>query len=170
MDRFGRFIENLRDNPRACQVAARFKREGVELRRVFAELMVYAENRSMAPERKRRGKQHRKEINRSVRENGLSPDVARWLLDRGELAFSTAGLSRVHNVDSLVSLHIYLELKSGRHVTFSELAYLIEAANRALGLRPYDVAVETIAHELRRYRQKNSRFIKILTDDISNRL
>jgi hypothetical protein len=170
MDVFERFIENLRDNPRACEVAARLKRQGVDLGRVFVELKVYAENRSMASERTRRGKQHRQIVNRGVRENGLSKDVARWLLDRGELAHSTAGLSRVHNVDSLVGLHIYLERKTGRRVSYSELAYLIEAANRALGLKPYDVAVETIAHELRRYRQKNSRFIKILTDDIISRL
>jgi hypothetical protein len=166
MNGFYRFIENLRDDPRACQVAAQFKRQGADLRRVFAALTVYSENRSMAGERKRRGMQHRAIVNRGVRDGGLSPDVARWMLDRGELAYSTAGLPRTHNVDSLVSLHIYLEVTIGRHVTLGELADLIEAANKALRIKPFVVDPETIGHELRRYRKKNSAFIKILTDDI----
>ena len=95
----------------------------MHLRRVFAELMVYAENRSIAPERKRRGKKHREIVNRSVREHGLAPEVARWMLDRSELAHSTNGLSRVHNVDSLAGLVIYLEAVTARRVTMSELAY-----------------------------------------------
>jgi hypothetical protein len=170
VDRFEQFIENLRDDPRACLVAARLKRQGVSLRRVFAELMVYGQNRTIAPERKRRGKRHREIVNRAARKGGLAPEVSQWLLDRSELAHSTDGLGRVHNTDSLASLHCYLELKTGRRVTMSSLAYLIESANRALRLKPFDVDPETIGRELRRHRQKNPRFIQILEQDIRRKL
>jgi hypothetical protein len=172
MDGFERFIENLRDNPRASEVAARLKRQGVDLRRVFAALTVYAENRSIAPERKRRGKQHREIVNRGVRNGGMAPEVARWLLDRGELAHSTVGFSRAHNVDSLAWLVLYLEAVTAKHVSASELAYLVEAANRALELKPFDVDPETIGRELRRYRQNknNHPFLEILRKDVLRNL
>lgn len=177
MDPFVRFIECLLEDsagpgelPRACQIAAQLQREGVDLRRVFTELTVYAKGPSMAPDRKKRGVQTRNIINRGVRKNGLAPEVARWLLDRSELAHATDGLTRFHNVDSLAGLHIYLELVTGRRVTISELTFLIESANRALRLRPYDVDPNTIAHELRRHRQKHPRFLKILRDHITQTL
>jgi hypothetical protein len=168
MDRFPVFVEQLQGDPRACRVAVEFKRQGVDLRRVFAELTVYAENRSIAPERKRRGKQYREIVNRGKRESGLAPEVARWLLDRGELAHSTKGFSRVHNVDSLAGLVMYLEAVTARRVTMSELAYLIEGANRALGLKPFDVDPEVIGRELRRHRQNknNHPFLEILQNHV----
>jgi len=177
MNEFPRFIECLlKDSaepgepPRACQVAAQLQREGVDLRRVFVELTVYARGPSMTADRKKRGKATRAIINRGARNHGVQPEIARWLLDRSELAHQTDGLSKVHNVDSLAGLHIYLELRTRRRVTMSELAFLIEAANRALRIRPYDVDPNTIAHELRRHRQKNSRFLKILRHHIETNL
>jgi hypothetical protein len=170
VDRFLSFIEQLQSDPRACRVAVQFKRQGVNLRQVFAGLTVYAENRSVAPERKRRGKADRQIINRGVRENGLAPEVARWFLDRSELAHSTDGLSRAHNTDSLASVVIYVEAITGRRMTMSALAYLVEASNRALGRKPFDVDPETIGRELRRHKEKNHLFLQILKNDIIRKL
>jgi len=170
VDRFLSFIEHLQSDPRACRVAVQFKRRGVNLRQVFAGLAVYAQSRTVAPERKRRGKADRQIINRGARENGLAPEVARWLLDRSELAHSTNGLTRVHNVDSLASVVLYVEAVTGQRMTMSSLAYLAEAANRALGRKPFDVDPETIGRELRRHKEKNPIFLQILKTDILSKL
>jgi hypothetical protein len=174
MVRFQRFVDYLSDHPEACEVAARLRREGTDLHRVFAALMVYVEGRSIAKERKKRGKTLRGIVNRGVRDHGVSPEVGRWLLDRAELAHATDGLGLVHNLDSLAWSHIYLELVTGRRVTMGELAYLVQGANHALGRQPKGqpsyVDPNAIGHELRRYRQKNPRFIQMLRADISRNL
>jgi hypothetical protein len=167
-----RFVEHLRDNEEPCKVAARLHREGVDLRRVFAELMVYVEGRPIVLERRKRGKEHLKIVNKGVRDHGVSPAVGKWLRARAELAHSTNGLSRVHNVDSLGALHIYLELKTRRKVSMSDLAYLADAANSALG-RKVDGGVtepKNLQHELARWRKNNPRFVEILTADIKSKL
>ncbi len=170
MERFERFICYLSEYEDACRVAARLQREGVNLPRVLAELAIYVEGRSISAERRKRGKQFRAIVNRGARKNGLAPAVASWLLDRSELAHATHGLGQVHNIDSLASLHIYLELQTGRRVTMSELAFLVEAANWALGRKPTTVDPNTIGRELRRHKQKNPRFISMLRENIASRL
>jgi hypothetical protein len=164
-----RFVEYLRDNEEPCKVAARLHREDVDLRRVFVELTVYLEGRSVVRERQKRSKEYLKIVNKSVRDYGVSPAVAEWLRARGELAHATSGLARVHNVDSLGALHIYLEWKTGRKVTMSELAYLLDAANWALGRKPLVSDPKNLQHELRRWRKNHPRFVKILAADIQSK-
>src|SRR6267378_3058298 len=134
--KFGRFIASLLAHDERSKVAAQLQREGVDLLRVFVELRIYVEGRSIAPERRKREKQDLNIINEGVREHGVAPGIGVWLRDRNQLARSVNGLGRVHNVDSLGALHIYLELRTRRKVTMSELAYLLDAANRALRLQP----------------------------------
>ena len=170
MDSFVRFIEELQGDPRACGIGAQLKRDGVNLRHLFADLTIYSQGRSMAADRVKRGKQHRAIINRAVRENGLRPEYGRWLLDRGELAHATNGLTRVHNVDALAGAVIYTEAVTRRKLPMSSLAFLVECANRALNLKPFDVDPETIGRELRRHKEKNGRFLEILKADILDKL
>jgi hypothetical protein len=167
---FERFIDYLRGNEEPCKVAARLHREGVDLRRVFVELRVYVEGRTIAGERRKRGKEDLKIISKGVRDHGVSPAVGEWLRARAELAHSTNGFSRVHNVDSLGSLHIYLELRSGRKVTMSELAYLLDAANCALGRKPLVSDPKNLQHELARWRKNFPGFVRILIADIKSKL
>jgi hypothetical protein len=170
--KFGKFIEYLLGNEEPCKIAAQLQREGVNLLRVFVELRVYVEGRSIAKERQKRGKDQLKIINRGVRENGLAPAVGRWLRDRSELAHSINGLSRAHNVDSLGAVHIYLEERTGRKVTVSDLAYLVDAANWSLGRKVGGGVVDPkiLQHELARWRKNNPRFVEILKADIESKL
>jgi hypothetical protein len=170
MEQFRSFLEYLASRQDACEVAARFQREGVNLRRVFGALVVYVEGRSVADKRKKNAKQFRGIVNMGVRQHGVSPDVGRWLLDRAELAYATNGLGLLHNIDSLAWLSLYLEKVTDRRVTMSEMAYLVEGANHALGRKPSYVDPDTISHELRRHRKKNPRFIQILKEDIARNL
>jgi hypothetical protein len=167
MLRFELFLEYLSGHPEACEVGARLTRDGADLHRVFSALIVYIEGWSIAGDRKKRGKAHRAIVNAGVRKHGVSPEVGRWLLDRAELAHATNGLGQVRNLDSLAWLQLYLGHVTGRRVTMGELAYLVEAANHALGRKATYVDPNTIAHELRRHRQKNPRFIQILKSDVS---
>lgn len=172
MDRFERFRNYLLGHPEACQVAARLVRDGVSFPQVFKALVVYAEGWSIAEGRKKRGQADRAIVNRGVRENGVSPELGRWLIARAELAHATNGLGRVHNTDSLIWLHTYLEVVTGRRITMSELAYLIEAGNHALGRRPVDVDPKSVEAELRRHRsqKENALFLKLIREDISKNL
>jgi hypothetical protein len=179
MDSFDRFAECLLKDcaepgepQRGCEVAAQLQREGVNLRSVWMALEVYVnvKGRSIRDERKKHAKQDRAIFNKGVRDHGVPPEVGRMLLDRSELARSTDGLSRVHNTDALAGLHIYLELATGRRVTMSELAFLVEAGNRALGRKPFDVDPHSIREELRRHRKRFPVFHKILKDQITRNL
>jgi hypothetical protein len=171
MDKFERFIGYLADHPEACEVGARLKREGVDLRKVFAATVTYIQGRTIAAERKKRGKATRAIINEGVRDHGVSSAVGRWLLDRAELAHAVNGLGLVHNLDSLAWLHLYLESVTRRRVAMGELAYLVQAANHALRRRqPTYVDPNSLAHELRRYKKKNPRFLEILKADIARNL
>jgi hypothetical protein len=171
MVRYERFLEYLAGHPEASEVGARLKREGADLHRVFSALVVYIEGRSVADERKKRGKTTRTIINAGVRQHGVSPAVGRWLLDRAELAHATNGLGHVQNLDSIVWTHLYLEHVTGRPISMGELAYLVQAALHALGRRPKGEAVYTdpnsLAHAIRRYRTRNKAFLEILIADIS---
>ena len=176
MLRFERFLEYLSGHPEACEVGARLKREGADLHQVFSALIIYIEGRSIAAERKKRGKTHRAIVNAGLRKHGVSPEVGRWLFDRAELAHATNGLGQVQNLDSLAWVQFYLEHVTARRVSSGELGYLIQAANFAMGRRPkiqsrdFDPLVvdpNSIAHALRRYRQKNKAFMEILKADIS---
>ena len=104
-----------------------------------------------------------------MRDGGVAPEIGRWLRDRFELAHSTNGLSRVRNLDSLLSAHVYLEARTGRRVTMTELTHLLNATYSGLGRKTMADSVE-VGRELRRHRQKNSKFLKILTDEIRSRL
>lgn len=174
MDKFNKFIGVLAAHPEACEVAARLKRDGADLVRTFTALVVYIEGRSIAGERKQRGKRTAAIINKGVREHGVSPAVGRWLMNRAQLAHATNGLGIVHNLDSLMWAHLYLEMATGRRVSHGELAYLVQAASEALGRRPKGspayIDPNAIAHSLRRYRSKNARFIEILRQDIQRNL
>lgn len=168
--RFWRFIAYLAENEQPCKVAARLQREGVDLRRVFAELQVYTEARSIVSERRKRGKKDLNIINEGVRKHGLAPEIGAWLRDRNELAHSIDGLGRVHNVDSLGSAHIYLQERTGRTISMSDLAYLVDATNWALGKKPGVSDPKNLQHELARWRKNNPRFVMILTDHIKSKL
>jgi hypothetical protein len=165
--KFQRFIEYLLACEEPCGVAARLQREGVDLLRLFIELRVYVEGRSVSSERRRRGNETAKIINRGVRD-GVSPAVGRWLLDRAALAHATNGFNRVRNIDSLAAVHIYMELRAGRRVTSTELAHLLDATYYGLGRKTVADSVE-IGRELRRHRKKNAAFLKILKDDIASK-
>src|SRR5262249_26011519 len=166
-----RYITYLLSDADASVVGARLHRDGVKLLHVFAWLRVYIEGRSIVSERRRHGKQHRKIVNKGVRDYGLSPDVGRWLLDRGDVAHSPAGFSRVHNLDSLLYTHIYLEVCTRRRVSMTELAELVNATNYALG-RGKSIPVDPVelGRELRRHRQRHAKFIKSLKADIASKL
>jgi type II secretory pathway component PulM len=168
--KFRRFIEYMLGNEEACRVAAELQRQGADLLRVFVELRVYVEGHSVAGERRKRGNEVAKIVNRGVREHGVAPEVGRWLRDRAELAHATNGLSKVHNVDSLLAAHIYLESVADRKVTISEMAHLVDAVRYALGRRPAVSDPDVIRHELARHRKKNARFVKILTHDICSKV
>lgn len=176
-EKFERFIRYLQADDARCAVAARFRRQGVDLARVFAGLVVYIEGRSVAEERRKRGKEDLKIINRGVRDHGVLPMVGRWLRDRAELAHSTNGFSRVQNIDSLQWVHLYLEAKTRRKVTTSELAHLVDAACYALGRRTGKAdwvgtgSVE-LGRALRRHRQRpeNAKFLELLRADIARTL
>lgn len=163
---FTRFMEYLLAHEDYCETAAQLQREGVDLLRVFVNLQVYIEGRSVAEDRRKRGRNQLHIINRGVRRNGLAPEIGRWLRNRSELAHSVNGFSRVRNIDSLASAHIYLELRTRRRVTMTELAHLIDATYWGLNRKGVVDAVE-IARELRRHRQKHARFLKLLRDDIA---
>jgi hypothetical protein len=165
-----RFIDYLIVNEEPCKVAAQLHREGVDLLRVFVELRVYVEGRSIATDRRKRARQDLNIINRGVRDNGVAPWVGQWLRDRNELARSVDGLGRVHSVDSLGSCHIYLEERTKRKVSMSELAYLCDATNWALGRKPAVADPKNMQHELARWRKKNPAFIRVLTTDIKSKL
>lgn len=162
-----RFVEYLLANEEPCQVAAQLQREGAHLPRVFRELTVYIEGRSIADERWKHGKEHGKIINMAVRKYGVAPEVGRWLQDRSELAHSTDGfIRRVRNMDSLAADHYYLEAKTGRKVTMRELAHLLDAAYWALGRTKIVADPVQLGQDLRRYAKKNVKFLKILKDNV----
>lgn len=167
--KFVRFLDYLMANREPAHVAAQLQVEGADLLRVFVELRVYIEGRSIASERQKRGREHMKIINRGVWEHGVSKEVAAWLRDRSKLAHSTNGFNRVRNVDSLAGIQIYLELRAGRKVTATELAHMLDAAYYALGRKTVADSVE-IGRELRRHRQKNGPFLEILKADILSKL
>jgi len=169
--KFKRFIEHLLAFKEPCKVAAQLQREGVDLLRVFVELRVYTEGRTIAGERRKRKKQDLNIINEGVRKHGVAPGTGAWLRDRNELARSVDGLGRVHNVDSLAGAHIYLELRTGRRVTMKELGYLVDATYWGLGKKTTADEIE-LGRELRRHRQRpeNVNFLKILKDHIRNTL
>jgi hypothetical protein len=167
-----RFVDSLLENAEACRVAVRLVHEGVSLPRTFGWLEVYVLGHSIAGERRKRGKEAQKIINRGVRSYGVSPEVGRWLRDRAELAHSMNGLGRVHNTDALAAAHMYLELRTKRKVSMSEMAFLVDAANSALG-RKVDGGVtepKNLQHELARWRKNNPRFVGILMTDIKSKL
>jgi len=170
--RFKRFIGCLLAHEERSKVAAQLQREGVDLLRVFLALRTYVEGRSITSERRKREKQDLNIINEGVRKHGVAPEIGRWLRDRNQLARSVNGLGRVHNVDSLGALHIYMELRTRRKVSMGELSYLLDAANRALGLQPDYADPKNLQHELARWRKNehNSQFIKDLTADIKSKL
>ncbi len=169
--KFERFIEYLLAYEEPCKAAAQLQREGVDLLRVFVELRVYIEGKSVASERRKRGKKDLNIINEGVRKHGVAPEVGRWLRDRSELAHSTNGFSRVRNIDSLAGAHLYLELRTGRRVTTTELGHLVDAAYWALGRKTVADAME-LGRELRRHRQRpeNINFLKVLRNHISSTL
>ncbi len=167
---FWRFIGSLRAHEERSKVAAQLQREGVDLLRVFVELRVYTEGRPIAGERRKRGKQDLNIINEGVRKHGVAPEIGGWLRDRAELAHSIDGLSRVHNVDSLAAAHIYMQERTGRQVTMGELAYLVDATNRALKRQPDFSDPKNLQHELARWRKNNPRFVTILTKHIKSKL
>jgi len=167
--KFARFVEYLLADGEDSETAVRLQREGVDLLRMFGWLRVYvnAEGRSIAPERKKRGKSDRAIVNKGVREYGLTPEVGRWLQNRMELAHSVNGVSRVHNVDALAAAHIYLKLCTHRQVTIRELGVLVEATNYALDQKPVIVDSQTIGRALQRHRQNHPEFLKLLKEDIA---
>jgi hypothetical protein len=167
--KFRRFIEYLLAYEEPCAAAARLQREGVDLLRVFVELRVYIEGRSTIEGRRKRGHEHMKIVNRGVRAHGVSPEVAAWLRDRSELAHSANGLNRVRNVDSLAAAHVYLEMRTGRRVTMTELAHLLDATYYGLGRKTVADSVE-VGRELRRHRQKNPRFLKVIREHVKSTL
>jgi len=169
--KFRRFIGYLLAYEEPCRAAAQLQREGVDLLRAFIELRVYIEGRSITSERRRRGKKDLNIINEAVRKHGVAPEVGCWLRDRSELAHSTNGFSRGRNIDSLAGAHLYLELRSGRRVTMTELGHLVDATYWALGRKTVADSVE-LGRELRRHRQRpeNSNFLRILRNHINSKL
>jgi hypothetical protein len=167
---FARYIGSLLAHEKRAKVAAQLQREGVDLKRVFVALRVYAEGRSIATERRSRGKQTSNIINEGVRKHGLAPEVGGWLRNRAKLAYAIDGLSRTHCVDSLGFAVIYMQERTKRRITMSELAYLLDATNWALGRQPEFSDPKNLQHELARWRKNNPRFVKILTADIKSKL
>jgi len=73
-------------------------------------------------------------------------------------------------MDALGAVHLYLELRAGRRVTMSELAYLVDATNWALVRKPSVSDPKNLQHELARWRNGNPRFLQILRADIKSKL
>jgi hypothetical protein len=162
--KFRKFIAYFIENEQPYAVALRLQKAGVDLHRdVFIALRVYAERGgALRTERKKRGREMKNEINRRARAGELTADAARALLERCKTAFDVSGLSPTRCVDSLAIAQMYLEAKTGKRPSASDLSYLLDAINFAFGRKPEVVDWKSIETELRRWRRANPRYLESL--------
>jgi len=94
----------------------------------------------------------------AVRKHGVAPEIGGWLRDRNELRGRSTDSPACTTWDSLGAVCIYVELRTRRRLTMSELAYLVDAANWSLGSKPTVSDPKNLERELRRLAQKQSSF------------
>ena len=163
-DPYREFAEYCRKNR---QLSTRFLK--CDPRLIFVALRRYIEDPAdLNALTKARDKDLRSVLRRSMRQGG-PPEYRAAILElhrRADDAYDTKKWGVAHCTESLAWLERYIEVKTGRRPSSEDLCDLLDAVKAALGRNRFPASVESIQKELRRFKRRKSRWIKILEAEI----